>query len=420
MASPVAAQETDSVRLAELEKQMEALTRELERLRLGEDVAVVADTSVLGFAPAASKVYRIDRGVSLGGYGEVLYERFAATREDGSASGRTSQVDALRAVLYVGYKFDDQLLFNSEIEIEHAATGQAGSVAMEFAYIDYRFADPLGLRAGLLLVPMGIVNEIHEPTTFMTTERPETERRIIPTTWRENGIGLFGDAAGLSYRAYLINGMDGVGGGSSKAKGFGASGLRDGRQKGSKAVAEDLAVVARLDFVGKPGLIVGASGYLGQSGQNNPPSSGTGSISARTVLTEGHVDWQFRGLSLRALGALAFVDDVVALNDVKQLTGVESIGERMYGWYVEASYDMLRSASTVHQLRPVARFEQVNTQSRVPQGFAADPANDVQVVTLGAAWKPITNLVFKADYQLRSNAANTETNQFNLAVGYVF
>ncbi len=418
--SAARSQQSDSARLAELEKQVEALTRELERLRLGEDVAVSVDTSVLGFAPAASKVYRIARGVSLGGYGEVLYERFADTRQDGAPSGRTDQLDALRAVLYVGYKFDDRWLFNSEIEVEHAATGQAGSVSMEFAYVDFRPSDAFGLRAGLVLIPMGIVNELHEPTTFMTTERPETERRIIPTTWREGGVGIFGEAGSFSYRAFLVNGLDGAGGGSANAGGFSASGLRGGRQKGSKAVVEDLSVVGRVDFEAQPGLRVGASGYVGESGQNNPTGGVGGTIGARTILTEGHVDWLFKGLSLRGLAALAFVDDVAELNAFRGLTGNESIGERMHGWYVEGSYDVLRSATTNHQLRPVVRFEQVNTQSRVPSGFSADPANDLDVLTFGAVWKPITNLIFKADYQVRSNGARTESDQLNLAVGYVF
>jgi hypothetical protein len=260
----------------------------------------------------------------------------------------------------------------------------------------------------LLLVPMGLVNELHEPTTFITTERSETESRIIPSTWREGGIGVFGEAAGLSYRAYVVNGFDGVGGGSSEASGFSASGLRGGRQKGSKAVAEDFALVGRVDYVGKPWLILGASGYVGQAGQSNGPvSDPNASVGAQTVIAEGHVDVQYRGFSVRALGAASWLDDVADLNALQGFTGAESIGERLVGWYTEASYDVFRHVRSTHRLRPFVRIEQINTQSAVPAGFTADPANDLRIVTLGAAWKPITNLVFKADYQLRSNEANT-------------
>ena len=112
------AQDADSVRLATLERRIEAVTLELERMQLGRDV-VEADSSIQGLGPAASKVYRVNQGVSLGGYGEFLYENFSAKREDGSASGALDRFDAVRVILYVGYKFNDRLLFNSELEIEH-------------------------------------------------------------------------------------------------------------------------------------------------------------------------------------------------------------------------------------------------------------------------------------------------------------
>ncbi|HSR42191.1 MAG TPA: hypothetical protein VLL48_08470, partial [Longimicrobiales bacterium] len=116
----LAAQEpADSARLEELERRIEILAREIESMRLGRDV-VEADTSILGLGPAASKVYAVNQGVSLGGYGEFLYERYADEREDGAPSGRSDRLDALRAILYVGYKFSDRLLLNTEIEIEHA------------------------------------------------------------------------------------------------------------------------------------------------------------------------------------------------------------------------------------------------------------------------------------------------------------
>jgi hypothetical protein len=226
-AMPAAAQERDTTDLEKLRQQVEAMSRELEELRLGSDVVVQADSSVYGFGPAASKVYKSGQGVSLGGYGEVLYENFAGTREDDEPSGATDRFDALRAILYAGYKFSDKLLFNSELEFEHGSTEDGGSVSIEFAYLDYRISPGLGVRAGLLLPPMGFINELHEPPTFLGARRPDTERFIIPSTWRENGIGVFGDVGAVSYRAYLVNGFD--------ATGFSAEeGLREGRQSGPK------------------------------------------------------------------------------------------------------------------------------------------------------------------------------------------
>ena len=126
----------------------------------------ISDT---GFGPAASKVYAIEQGLSIGGYGEMVYQGFAAQRDDGVDSGRKDELDFLRAVLYVGYKWNDDWLFNSEIEWEHAKAGegQRGEVAVEFAYLERRIRPEINVRAGLLLVPMGFINELHEPTTYL-------------------------------------------------------------------------------------------------------------------------------------------------------------------------------------------------------------------------------------------------------------
>jgi hypothetical protein len=374
---------------------------------------VEADTSTYGFGPAASKVYKVRQGVSLGGYGEVLYENFAASREDDAPSAATDRFDALRAVVYVGYKFSDKLLFNSEIEFEHASTGGAGSVSAEFLYLDYRLSPRFGLRGGLLLPPMGFINEIHEPPTFLGTRRPETERQIIPSTWRENGVGFFGDAGELSYRAYLINGLD--------AAGFGAGGIRGGRQNGSEASAQNFGAVGRVDYTGVLGLKLGASAFLGNSGQGATlPSDPSVTIGARTIIWEAHAEYKAWGLDLRGLLAVATIDDAAQVNEINGLTGDASVGERMLGWYAQGGYDVLRGTGSAHQLIPYLRYEQLNTQDEVPAGFLANPTNDRRFVTLGAMWKPLTQVSLKADYQITSNEAETGVNQLNVNLGYLF
>jgi hypothetical protein len=395
---------TDSARLAELERRMEALTRELETLRLGRDV-VEADSSILGFGPAASKVYRVNQGVSIGGYGEILYENYAAEREDGTPAGNRDQIDALRAILYVGYKFNDRLLFNSEIEIEHA-----DEIYLEFAYLDYLLSDGLGVRAGMLLSPMGFLNELHEPPMFLGTERPVTENRIIPSTWRENGIGLFGGNESVAWRAYLLNSFDG--------EGFNGSGLRGGRQKGARALAEDLGVVGRVDYVGTLGLTLGASAFYGPTAQGRELAGET--VAGGLFIWDLHADYRARGLYLRGLIAGAQMRDAAAMNELNGLTGSNGIGESMLGWYAEAGYDVLRGTTSTHELIPYVRYEKVNTQREVAAGFSANPANDLTVLALGAAWKPIPQVVAKLGYQVHSNAADTGVNQFNVQLGWLF
>jgi hypothetical protein len=402
---PGAHAQQDTVRLNRLQAQMDAITRELEALRLGREVVAEADTGFQGFGPAASKVYKVRQGVSIGGYGEVLYENFDGSRQDDVPSGQTDRFDALRAIVYVGYKFNDKLLFNSEIEFEHGSTEDNGSVSLEFGYLDYRLSSRLGLRAGLLLAPMGILNELHEPPTFLGARRPETERQIIPSTWRENGIGVFGAAGRLAYRVYLINGFQGAG--------FDETGLRGGRQNGSEAAAEHFGAVGRLEYTAAPGLVVAASSYLGNSGQSD-------SVAAPTLIWEGHAEYKVGGLEVRGLVTGASLDDVAELNAEAGLTGSQSIGERLIGWYLQAGYDILRSASTTHQLIPYVRYEHLNTQDRVPAGFTANPENDRTIATFGLAWKPLFNVALKADYQVQRNEAHTGVNQFNVALGYLF
>ena len=413
VADSVSAQERDTTELKQLKAQVEAITQELEELRLGRDLVVQADTSVYGFGPAASKVYKVGQGVSIGGYGEVLYENFADSREDDSPSGATDRLDALRAIVYVGYKFSDKVLFNSELEFEHGSTEDGGSVSIEFAYLEYRLSPAFGLRGGLLLPPMGFINEVHEPPAFLGARRPETERQIIPSTWRESGIGFFGGLGDISYRAYLVNGLE--------ATGFSGSGIRGGRQNGAEADAENFGAVGRLDYSGLSGLTLGTSAYVGNSGQGAVlPSDPTRTIGARTFIWEGHARYQQRGFDLSGLLALSTVDDAAEVNELIGLPATESIGERLIGWYLQGGYDVLRGSRTAQQLVPYVRYEQLNTQDRVPSGFVADPANDRRLVSIGTMWKPIPNVSLKADYQITSNEADTGINQLNVNLGYLF
>jgi hypothetical protein len=416
---PISAQaQDDSTRIAELETQIEAITRDLEELTLGTAVVNPSERGAFGMAPAAGKVYTINQGVSIGGYGEVLYQGYAGTKENGDASGKTAKLDAYRGIIYVGYKFNDKVLFNSEIEIEHGSTGLAGSASLEFAYLDYKLTDNFGLRAGLLLVPVGITNEVHEPPVWLGTIRPRSENKIIPTTWRESGFGFFGETETFSYRAYLVNSLDGIGGGSAGSKGFSSSGLRGGRQKGSKAIAENFSAVGRVDYTGTPGLMIGTSLYTGDQGHNSDLNGRE--VSIGTTIWEGHIKYQGRGFDIQALTALASVDNADKLNEMKGLTGSGSVGEKMSGWYAQLGYDLLFSSASEQALLPYVRYEAVNTQVDVPSGYSSSGSKDFNVTAIGLAWKPIGNTVLKTDYEIHSNASSSGINQFNVAIGWLF
>jgi hypothetical protein len=410
-----AAEPTAEERLADLEKRMEAVTAELEQSRLGGAADTARYTSRRGFAPAASKVYNVPAGVTLGGYGEMLLEKFDSQREDDVPANRPASLDYLRQVLYVGYKFNDELLFNSEIEFEHAGIGGAatGEVVLEFAYIDWARRREFGIRGGLVLLPVGLVNELHEPPVVLGARRPDLETEIIPTTWRGNGAGAFGEwGGGFSYRGYVTEGLN--------ARGFTAARpLRGGRQVGSRSRAVKPGFSGRVDWAGVPGLTVGVSGYTGNSWQENQRPDTT--LTPWTTVLDVHARVQWRSLEVRALWVDGRQEDAGDLSDVLGLTGSNRLGERFGGWYVEAQVDLIPwlVPGSIYGLLPYARYERYDTQDDVPGGVE-NLANERTVLTAGAAFKPHPNVVLKADYQHRHNEAETGVSQWNAQLGYMF
>lgn len=395
-------QQTSDV--AELRREIDVLTREIEALKTGQQPKLVeATTSRYGLGAAASKVYSAEPGVSFGGYGEFVYQ---------NPQHGTALADVVRVVLYTGYKFNNHVLFNSELEVEHASTefkgdesrgAEGGTVSIEFGYLDYLLRPSANVRAGLVLMPMGLINEQHEPTAYVGTHRPEVEDRILPTTWSELGAGVFGDVASITYRGYLVTGLE-----SSR---FSAEdGVHEGKQGGASAAAKDLAMAGRLDWHPIEGTMVGAAAYAGDSGQ------GAG-FRGRVTLADLHAESKFRGIALRGLIARGHIGDAAAISE----RNGQTIGSSLAGWYVEGAYDlasMLRRTNI--SISPYVRYERSDTQRRVPLGFERDPANDRRITTLGVAFKPIPQTVIKTDWQMIRTGAGDSKNRFNIGLGYIF
>ena len=412
---PAKLEEEREQRLKDLEQKVDVLTKEIEGLRIGETApAAPGAQPALGLGPAASKVYA-KKGVSIGGYGEILYQNFSGTLQDGTPSNLTPTIDVARAVLYFGYKFDEHFVFNSEIEYEHAVTAsdKNGETEVEFAYLDWMSGKrAFNARAGLVLVPVGLINQLHEPPVFLGARRPDVETAILPSTWREIGFGAWGDAGPFSYRLYVVNGLN--------AAGFAADGLREGSQEGSLAKARDFALTGRLDFVGVNGLLAGASFFTGCSGQGRTTASGE-AVCGRTTVWDLHADFRWRGLSLRALVVCSTISEAAAINELNGFSGDEGIGSRQRGWYAEAGFDVLTLVPhTSLSLTPFARYEAWDTQASVPDGYARNPENDITQWTAGLVFKPIPQVVLKFDGQRRKNAARMGVNQANVALGYEF
>ena len=389
-----------------LERKTDILSQEVEKLRTNLAIPEEAQyKSAYGLGPAASKVYGVSKGLSIGGYGEGNY----SGKVDDKGSSKDS-ANMARMVLYAGYKFTDKILFNSELEFEHGTTGAKGQVSVEFASLDFLMDTRANIRAGLVLMPMGFVNLIHEPVFYFGNNRPEVERYIIPSTWREMGAGLFGAITpNLTYTAYVVNGLD--------ASKFTSDGIREGRGGGSKANAENFGYVARLDYVPAvlPGVTVGGSAYVGNSGQNN---TSLNKVDAFTQLYETHVQWKYRSLEFRTLGSWGFIDDAGTLS----AKNAKTIGSQNYGWYSEAGYDVLPLfwENTTQYLAPFFRYERLNTMAKAPTGYNVDLTKDWEIFQVGLQYKPIPNVVIKADYRNYVAKQGLLPDDFNLGFGFIF
>jgi hypothetical protein len=277
--------------------------------------------------------------------------------------------------------------------------------------VDYLANDHLTLRGGMVLLPLGLINEFHEPTVFTGAKRPETEQRILPTTWRENGAGILGSVGVVNFRAYVTNGLRGAG--------FSSAGLRGGRQNGAKALAANLAFSGRLDVTAMPGVVAGLGLYKGGSGQEQVVLEGA-RLAVGTTVVEVHGRAQMRGFDLRALFAQGSIDQAEQVNLALNRPADSPIADTMQGGYVQASYNIFSQTATELALSPYVRYEQIDTQHGVPTGFARNLRHDGIFKTLGIEMKPIQNVAIKTDYQWVTNEAGTGRNQFNVNLGYAF
>ncbi len=398
------AQSLTNAELKELEHKTDALTEVVETMRTALVIPEEKELkSSYGLGPAASKVYQVDQGLSIGGYGEVNFQTFV----DDKGPDDKNNADMERLVLYVGYKFTDSIIFNSEIEFEHSSTAKGGSVSVELATLDFLLDPMLNVRAGMVLLPMGFINQIHEPPFFFGNNRPEVERAIIPSTWREIGVGLFGEIVpDLSYTMYAVSGL--------KGSNFSSDGIRGGRQKGSKAINEDMAFVGRLDYApaALPGVTFGTSAYLGNSGQDEFD------VDVFTQLYEAHIEWKYRGLEFRTLGSWGHVSNADVLSAEKG----ETIGSSNYGVYTEIGYDVLPLIfpGTTQYLAPFFRYEKLDTIATTADGYMDDLSKEQDIFQVGFNYKPIPQVVIKADYRNRQTKAGTKPDEFNIGFGFIF
>lgn len=359
--------------------------------------------------------------LQIGGYGEAHYNQPLTKNQSNLGT-----LDLHRMVMFLGYNFSKNTSFVSEIEFEYAK-----ELWVEQAFLQHKLSRYINLRAGLMIVPMGIINEYHEPVTFNGVERPLIDNKISLSTWREIGAGITGNVIPVSmrYQLYVMNGLSGYADGKGL---FTGGGLREGRQKGSKAYIHSPSFAGKIEFYGISSLNIGFSAYSGKSQSklfNKLHNDSTFLVSQADSSVVGinmlGLDARYRvgGLELKGQFYFTTLSNTDQYNKFTAVNGKNNdLGKSMTGYYVEAGYNVLRHCNrTTKELVPFVRYEFYNTHNSVEGDVTENPAYENTVITTGLTLKVHKNAVLKTDLQFVKSAAATEYSKvLNAGIGVMF
>ncbi len=364
----------------------------------------------------------------LSGYGSAFYQR--------NFNDQKATLNLERAVLFIGHQFNAKISVFTEMEIENAKVsgeGNGGEIAMEQAYLKFNLSSTKYITAGLFIPRIGLINENHLPVNFNGVERPIVEQLIIPSTWRELGIGFYGRSKKLplNYSFALMNGLN--------AEGFQhGSGIREGRFEGSNASANSLAFTASLQYYYKD-FIFQVSGYAGGSNNLNKRASDSleiesGVFSQPLYLGEANMRWSKKGFNVKLLGSYISFPNASEVNK----TYANNVSSAMYGAYAEIAYNLFENNNKKkgQQLNIFSRFETLDLNASVPNNAIYDGTEKQQHIVAGFTYLPIPNIIIKTDVRLLHTGAENpalvlnpspvrlpykENNQFlNIGIGYSF
>jgi hypothetical protein len=366
------------------------------------------------------------KNVNITGYGE---SHFSFPTDD-----RATTFDVHRFVIGVNARFTDWIFLSAEVDYEHAAQ----QLEFEMGYLDFLLDPKINFRVGTVLVPVGFLNEFHEPALFWTVERPIFQNRIIPTTWNASGGGFFGTfgnfLGGMNYRVYAVNSLQSIrpaGFSSGSGTGFGgnsgrfraSTGIRSGHLQSNKAIAEDLAVTGRIEFSNLlPGFQLAGSFYTGDSTQGLIEQGG------RTTIIEGDIKYRRKWFEMNASIANIHINNAAELNNYSIAQGTNSdlnIASSILGYNVQVGihWPQLLGKSTSHDVITHFMYEFIDTQNKMPAGFAPQTGSkgETDVYTAGITWYPSTiNVALKTDYTHQVFQDGTSDSQFLFGIAYMF
>lgn len=374
--STYAANEPSANELHKLIKQQQKQLQTLEA-QIEATASQVESTSSMS-GGASSKT-------SIGGYGELHYNNLSG---EGGASDK-KEIDFHRFVMFLGHEFSKTVRFWSELEVEHsiAGEGKVGEIELEQAYIEVDLNQKHKTRFGMTLIPVGIMNETHEPPVFYGTERNPVEKNIIPATWWAGGVSMLGELApGWSYEVAVHEGLN-----TTAAKSYKP---RDGRQKTGKAKADNLAYTGRIKWTGMAGVEVAATIQ-----QQTDITQGNDATAGSANLFEMHGIYNKGPFTVKALYAQWSLDG----------TGPQSIGaDEQSGWYVEPSFKINEKFGVF------ARYNKYDNAA------GDSTASEKQQTDVGFNWWLDPSVVVKVDYQTQDNDNGENQNGFNIGMGYMF
>jgi len=394
-------------------------------------LAIQAQENVTDSVAQPAKKSRL----SVGGYGEVAFSRNyysdhvsrysePEAHKDDPSHGR---FDIPHAVVYLGYDFGKGWSFSTEIEFEHGGSGIAyekeneeggeweqetekgGEVELEQFWLQKSFAPWVNIRAGHIVVPVGLNNAHHEPLSFFTVYRPEGENTILPSTWHQTGVSLWGRYGDFRYEAQFLAGLN--------ADNFTNTGwIRKGHKSPLEFdVANKYGMALRLDNYTVLGLRIGLSGYYGQSIGNSYPRNASGvDAEYKGNVVIGAFDFTYKGHHwiVRGQADYGYLSDAEQLKYVYNRLNSKSpfkhsayVSKNAYAVSLEAGYDIFPAISQKlradgQQLYVFGRYEQYNPYASKTKGTDYG-YTEVKRMALGINYKPIPQIVVKAEYSKR-------------------
>jgi hypothetical protein len=406
--------ETSSKKQAE---QTNSLTSELINVQNATSFSTVdMSKTEAGLGAAASKVYYSKNPLSIGGYGEI---QFSHDKNSGN-----NETEVNRFVPYIGYKFSDNIILNSEVEFEHGGE----EVSVEQLYVDLLLDPTFNIRIGHQVVPMGLVSLNHEPVLFNTIKRPDVETYLIPSTWHENGLTIHGKTESFNYTAGVVVALDmglaehdGVVEEDTYGKNWINNGRRGGYERNSQT--SNLAAVARLDYTGINGLFLGASLYTGEAGPStNDKKEG------RLTLADIHAQYQNEGFKLKGLytqAHLSHADSYLGLHTVGETSlDFPFHPESARGGYLNMEYNILPYFTQSSTRLPIFfQYENYNLATSMVNGSAF---GNTESFTYGLNYFPHEQVVLKGEYKVRHNKNDADTANYSnegiysLGLGFIF